>query len=99
MTVEIPGVEVAIGSDAVVVTSHMPMSVISSAVVRGGLVHARAVINLHVTKDDPCADPEAMLGAFARREGVPGPYVGLLTSAWSADASVGRAAAHGYRTL
>ncbi len=71
MTVRIPGVEVAIGPEAVVVASRARLSVVSSAIVRGGLVDARAVINLHVPKDDPCADPEAMLEAFAPRGGVP----------------------------
>lgn len=83
------GVDVSIDREAVVVRSARPLSACSSAVVRGGLVEARAVVNLHVGKDDPCADPPAMLAAYARRAGVPEPFVGLLTGAWTEHATVG----------
>src|SRR3972149_10361984 len=77
----IPGLSVEIGREAVVVRCPLLLRVLSSAVVGGGLAEARAVINLHVPKDDPCVDPPGILGAFARRAGGPEPYVGLLPSA------------------
>jgi adenosylcobinamide amidohydrolase len=73
----IAGVSVEVGSEAVVVTSGEPLRVLSSAVHHGGFVEARAIVNLHVHKNDPCADPSGMIGAFARRVGVPAPWVGL----------------------
>jgi adenosylcobinamide hydrolase len=87
----IEGIEVAIGREAVVVTGARPLSVCSSAVVGGGLAEARAVINLHVAKSDPCADPPSMLAAYARRAAVPEPYVGLLTGAWTEHAVMAEA--------
>lgn len=91
----IQGLAVEIGPEAVVVRAELPVRILSSAVVGGGLAEARAIVNLHVAKDDPCADPGAMVAAFARRAAVPEPYVGLLTSAWTEQATVGEASGSG----
>ena len=85
----IDGLTVRTGPEAVVIVAAQPLRVLSSAVYGGGLVSARAVVNLHVGKDDACADPAGMLAAYARRAGVPEPYVGLLTGAWTEAATVG----------
>jgi len=95
----IAGVSVEVGSEAVVVTSVEPLRVLSSAVHRGGFAAARAVVNLHVGKDDPCADPAGVIGAFARRAGVPAPWVGLLTGAQTERAAQAEEAAGGFRAL
>lgn len=95
----IPGVSVEVGSAAVVLVGERPLRVLSSAVVRGGFTEARAIVNLHVHKNDPCLDPAAMIGAFARRAGVPAPWIGLLTGALTERATVGHAATEGYRAL
>lgn len=95
----IAGVSVEAGSEAVVVASTGPLRVLSSAVHRGGLAEARAVVNLHVRKHDPCADPSAMLDAFARRAGVPTPWVGLLTGALTERAVVSEEAAAGLEAM
>jgi adenosylcobinamide hydrolase len=95
----IEGLDVGIDREAVVVTSARSMSVCSSAVIGGGLTEARAVINLHVAKSDPCADPSSMLSAYARRVAVPEPYVGLLTGAWTERAVVGEASGSGMSAL
>ncbi len=92
----IAGVSVEVGSEAVVVTSGEPLRVLSSAVHHGGFVEARAIVNLHVHKNDPCADPSGMIGAFARRVGVPGPWVGLLTGAYTERATQAEEAATGF---
>jgi len=73
----IEGLGVRIGPEAVLVMAAQPLCVLSSAVHGGGFTSARAVINLHVGKDDPCADPPAMLAAYARRAGVPEPLRAL----------------------
>ena len=57
----IAGVSVAVGPEAVLLVSERPLRVLSSAVHYGGLVDARAVVNLHVGKNDPCADPAGMI--------------------------------------
>jgi adenosylcobinamide amidohydrolase len=95
----IEGLGVSIGSEAVVVRSVRPLSACSSAVFHGGLVEARAVVNLHVRKNDSCADPPAILAAYARRTAVPEPYVGLLTSAWTEHAVVSEASGSGMTAL
>ena len=95
----IAGVSVEIGAEAVVVAASRPLRVLSSAVHHGGLVDARAVVNLHVAKDDPCLDPSAMIAAFARRQGLPEPWVGLLTAAATERAIVAEAASEGCSAL
>ncbi|HSL47926.1 MAG TPA: adenosylcobinamide amidohydrolase [Candidatus Deferrimicrobiaceae bacterium] len=95
----IAGVSVEVGSEAVVVTSGEPLRVLSSAVHHGGFVEARAIVNLHVHKNDPCADPSGMIGAFARRVGVPAPWVGLLTGAYTERATQAEEAAAGFHAL
>jgi adenosylcobinamide amidohydrolase len=95
----IAGVSVEAGREAVVLVSERPLRVVSSAVHQGGFAEARAVVNLHVGKDDPCADPSGMIAAYARRSGVPGPWVGLLTGALTERAAVGEEAADHLRAL
>ena len=95
----ISGVSVEAGREAVVLVSERPLRVLSSAVHHGGFVDARAVVNLHVDKNDPCADPAGMIGAFARRAGVPAPWVGLLTGAFTERAAVALEAADDLRAL
>jgi iron complex transport system ATP-binding protein len=95
----IEGLAVWIGPEAVVLTAARPLNVLSSAVWGGGLVSARAIVNLHVALDDPCTDPSAMFGAYARAQSVPEPYVGLLTGAGTERATVGEESGAGIRTL
>ena len=91
----IDGLAVGIGPEAVVIVAAQPLRVLSSAVHGGGLASARAVVNLHVGKDDPCADPAAMLAAYAHGAGLPEPFVGLLTGAWTEHATMGEENAAG----
>jgi adenosylcobinamide kinase/adenosylcobinamide-phosphate guanylyltransferase len=77
----IAGVTVEIGREAVVVVAAERLRVLSSAVHLGGFAEARAILNVHVAKDDPGADPSRTIDAFAGRAAVPGPWVGLLTGA------------------
>src|ERR1700730_14732269 len=95
----IDGLSLRMDDTAVVLTSPWPLTILSSAVHGGGFRTARAVINLHVTKHDPCVDPAAMLEAFARRVAVPEPYVGLLTGAWTELATTGEEDGAGIATL
>lgn len=95
----IHGIEVEAGPEAVVVTSASPLSVVSSAAVGGGVCAVRAIVNLHVPKNYPCADPAADLTRFCRGRGIPEPYVGLLTSAWTEKAELVLEATQGIAVL
>jgi adenosylcobinamide amidohydrolase len=95
----IEGLAVWIGPEAVVLTSARPLTVLSSAVWGGGLVTARAIVNLHVALRDPCTDPPALLAAHVRARSVPEPYVGLLTGAGTQHATVGEEQAAGIHAL
>jgi iron complex transport system ATP-binding protein len=97
--VTIEGVEVEVSAEAVVVTARSPLTVVSSAVVGGGFTAARAIVNLHVPKNFPCAEPDGHLTAFVGRRGIPQPYVGLLTSAWTEKAEQVTHAANGITAL
>jgi iron complex transport system ATP-binding protein len=77
----IPGVDLAIDAEGVVVKAAMPLAVVSSALVGGGLGVVDAVLNVHVPKGFACVDAVATVAAFAHRRAVVTPYVGLLTAA------------------
>ena len=87
----IDGIEVAVDPEAVVVMAREPLTVLSSAFVRGGFTAARAIVNLHVPKDLREEQTDGLLPSFAVRRGIPGPWVGLLTSAWTEKAEVATA--------
>ena len=87
----VDGVVTRVGPEAVVVTAEHELVVLSSAVVGGGFARTRAVLNVHVPKNFLCADAAGTVAAAARRLGVPAPWVGLLTGAWTERAEIGRA--------
>ena len=93
------GVATRVGPEAVVVTAEHELIVLSSAVVGGGFTRARAVLNVHVPKNFACADAIGTVAAAARRLGVPSPWVGLLTGAWTERAEVAGATAGEVRAL
>jgi adenosylcobinamide amidohydrolase len=95
----INGVEIVVGAEAVWVTADRDLIVVSSAFAGGGLARARTILNLHVPKNFPCADAEATVGTFVRRQGLPPPWVGMLTSAWTEKAQTAVETADGIRAL
>lgn len=95
----IEGIEIRVDREAVVVRARSPLRVVSSAAVGGGLGEVRAIVNLHVPKHYSCADPEADVALFCRERGIPAPWVGLLTSAWTEKAELSIEAAHGITVL
>jgi adenosylcobinamide hydrolase len=82
----IEGVAVVIDAEGVAVKAATPLAAASSALVGGGLAVVEAILNVHVPKGFACADSAEALAMFARRHRVSGPYVGLLTSAWTEKA-------------
>ena len=95
----IDGVELAVDREAVVVTAREPMTVVSSALVRGGFTDARAIVNLHVRKNIPEAETDGMLPQFVERREIQGPWVGLLTSAWTEKAVIAEVSGSGLTAL
>ena len=95
----IDGVEVVVGAEAVCVTAERELVVMSSAFAGGGPGRARTIANIHVPKNFPCADAETTVGTFVRRHGLPSPWVGLLTSAWTEKAQAAEVTADGIRAL
>lgn len=95
----IDGVALVVEAEAVWLTAEREVSVISSAFAGGGVARARTILNLHVPKNFPCADADATVGDFARRHGLPPPWVGMLTSAWTEKAETAVETAGGIRAL
>jgi iron complex transport system ATP-binding protein len=95
----IEGLKVTVDREAVVVTSREPLMVLSSAFVGGGLTTARAIVNLHVRKNIAEAETDGLLPRFVERRELCGPWVGLLTSAWTEKAVVAEAAGSGLTAL
>jgi adenosylcobinamide hydrolase len=91
----IDGIEVEVDPEAVVVTAREPLTVLSSAFVRGGFTVARAIVNLHVPKDIQEDETEDALSRYVARRDIRGPWVGLLTSAWTEKAEIAEAAERG----
>ena len=81
MKTGIPGIEVSVSKEAVLVRSDLPLRVLSSAVAGGGRTEVRWIVNRHVPKGYQGADPVADLTDFAGRQGIHEPFVGLMTAA------------------
>lgn len=84
----IQGVTVVADGEAVVVVAEGPLDIVSSAPVRGGVVRARSLVNLHVTADFAARDLETPVDRFARSRALPPPWVGFLTAAKTEQAEI-----------
>src|SRR5262249_5321379 len=97
--VSLDGVATRVGPEAVVVIAENELGVLSSAIVRGGLNRAPALLHVQRLKKSPCGDAAGTVAAAARRLGVPAPWVGLLTGAWTERAEIATATADEVRAL
>ena len=77
---DFPGVVLTRTAEVLVVHSQQPLTVLSSAVVGGGMVRVRYLLNRHVHHDYNCLDPVADLLAFARSQGISEAFVGQMTA-------------------
>jgi iron complex transport system ATP-binding protein len=77
---DFPGVVLTRTAEVLVVHSQQPLTVLSSAVVGGGMVCVRYLLNRHVHRDYHCLDPAADLVAFARSQGISEAFVGQMTT-------------------
>ncbi len=91
----IPGVTVTIAETAVRVASERPLTILSSAMVGGGITEARDIVNMHVDDVAPDARPEDDLRAFASGLGIAAPFVGLMTAAKTQNARLAEASCDG----
>jgi iron complex transport system ATP-binding protein len=72
--------------EALVLLSRRPLHTLSSAVVGGGFNRISTIINRHVDKNYNVQDAAGDLTAFARRHGIIGSFVGLMTAVYLDDA-------------
>ena len=91
----IPGITVTIAETAVRVASEPTLTVLSSAMIGGGLTAAHDIVNMHV--DDVAADsrPDDDLRMFASDLGITAPFVGLMTAAKTQNARLVEASRDG----
>jgi len=87
----IHGVDVVIDVQGVAVKAATPLATASSAIVGGGVAVVDAILNVHVPKGFACVDATAAITAFARAHAITGPYVGMLTAAWTEKAETATA--------
>jgi adenosylcobinamide amidohydrolase len=77
---DFPGVVLTHTAEVLVLYSQQPLTVLSSAVVGGGLVRVRYLLSRYVHRDYHCLDPVADLVAFARSQGISEAFVGQMTA-------------------
>lgn len=75
------GAQIRVHHGNLMVLLDEPRRVISSAVVNGGMVNARVILNHQVDKDFNHKDPEGYLMGVIERLGLKGVVVGLMTAA------------------
>lgn len=76
----LPGISLSQSPEALHVRSQLPLSALSSAIVGGGFRRIGHILNAYVDKGYNSMTPKADLRALARRLGVEGEFVGLLTA-------------------
>jgi iron complex transport system ATP-binding protein len=67
---------------AIQIASDAPLVVLSSAVVGGGLLRARQIVNMHVPRGYDGRAPADDLAALAVGLGIAEPFVGLMTAVY-----------------
>jgi iron complex transport system ATP-binding protein len=82
MNIPIHGISIIHTPEVIHVRSESPLNMLSSAIVGSGFRRASYILNAHVDKDYNSTNPKADLRALARRCGVDGPFVGLLTAVY-----------------
>lgn len=80
MKIPIDGISITRTSEVIHIQSMSPLTALSSAIAGGGFQRVRHILNAHVDKNYTAPNPRTDLRALARRYGVDGPFVGLLTA-------------------
>ncbi|MFX0162147.1 MAG: adenosylcobinamide amidohydrolase [Candidatus Hodarchaeota archaeon] len=82
LDVIVPGVKAeVVDSDCITVLLNRPWKTLSSAIFNGGIIDARAVLNMHVPKSYNHEDPEGHIRRMIKKVGLPEPVVGMMTAA------------------
>jgi iron complex transport system ATP-binding protein len=76
------GIYISETLEVIHIRSASPLTVLSSAIVGSGFRRVSHIFNAHVDKDYASTNPKADLRALARRCGVDGQFVGLLTAVY-----------------
>lgn len=82
LELDFPGLTATLSPEALVLHSENDLNIFASAVVGGGFIRTRCIINRHVSKDYQQADPESDLRSFAAKRGIGEPFVGLMTAVY-----------------
>ncbi len=80
LNVGIDGVAANANGRALVITSDVRLRILSSALLNGGLVRARSIVNYHVPSNFGNPSPELFLKRAISRLGLPTPVVGMMTA-------------------
>ncbi len=80
MNIPIHSITISESPEVIHVRSKSPLNVLSSAIVGGGFRRVSHILNAHVDKDYNSTHPKADLRSLARRCGIEGSFVGLLTA-------------------
>ncbi len=91
----VTGARLTVSESHVHVAFATPWTVCGSAVLNGGIVQARHLLNLKVSGETAHEPPETTLLRHARRQGWQGTVVGMMTAASLASLRVARATIHG----
>jgi len=81
----LPGINLDITEEALIIQSGEPLLCLSSAVVGGGFQETKTIINMHVDKYYSNPNPTGDLDLFARRNGISDPFIGLMTAVYTND--------------
>lgn len=76
----LPGIRVLLEGQTLVIQSGEPLFLLSSAVLGGGFLRSRHIINHHVSKEYDGQEPWTDLQRVARELGLEDPVVGLMTA-------------------
>jgi len=78
----ITGISISQTPEVIHIRSESTLTVLSSAIVGSGFRRVRHILNAHVDKDYNSTNPKADLLSLARRCGVDGQFIGLLTAVY-----------------
>lgn len=85
MDLNFPEISLTVTSEAVVLASVSPLFILSTAVVGGGFLTTRYIVNRHVEHGYSCLEPEKDLISYASAIGIAEPFVGMMTAAPTRD--------------
>lgn len=77
---DVPGVTLCGNGEHLLLRFDQPWRAVASTIVGGGIGPVSALLSLHVEHNFDCADPAALLRAWARSLGLGGRFAGFLTA-------------------